>query len=171
LLIAPVIIHIDTDNQYYSVRIPILFSTRLEISEYGRRLRNRVFFIPFSIGFGKRGDDEADPALEPKTDAGPWYLPAASVSPRQLRFYLNNAMEFIRSFRLKRLSIQFDTGDFTLNARLVPVIMLARRLNVDVSVNFIENNSLIMVVQNRIYRLLWHGIKFYFNYKKLNNGG
>jgi hypothetical protein len=166
LLIAPVNIHIDTDNQYYSINIPVLVSIRLEVSEHGRRLRNKIFFIPFSVSFDKRGDNGKESAIKARTDHKAWYFSYTKVSPGVLRFYLKNAIELIRSFRFKRISIEMDTGDFTLNARLIPVILIARRQNIDISVNFIDNNSLVLIVQNRIYRLLWQAIKFYFNYRK-----
>jgi hypothetical protein len=166
LLTAPVIIHIDTDKHFYSLRIPLLFSTRLEISEQGKRLNNRVFFIPFSLNLDNIRNRGVETVLDMKTDQRPWYLSVLEVRPGHLGFYLNIALQFIHSFRLKRLSIEMDTGDYTLNARLIPFILIARRQNIDISVNFIDNNNLIMIIENRIYRLIWQVIKFYFNNKK-----
>ena len=166
LLIAPVIIHIDTNNENYYIKIPWLFSTRLDTSNGNKRLRARILLIPFSISLDKM--KERGPGFNFNMQTGIEMISQSrfKIAPGLLNLYLKSAIELIRSFRFKRLNIELDTGDYTLNARLIPVILLARRQNIEVSVNFIENNNLIMIIQNRIYRIVWQAIKFYINYRK-----
>lgn len=53
-----------------------------------------------------------------------------------------------------------DTEDFLLNANLVPVLMLAKTDRINLNVNFMDANSLIMDLRNRLANLLWTGIKY-----------
>ena len=68
--------------------------------------------------------------------------------------------DLIKSFRLRLLHINIDTEDFILNANLVPVLLLTNTDRINLNVNFMDENSIIMDLRNRLANFLWTGIKY-----------
>ena len=61
----------------------------------------------------------------------------------------------IRSMRIRKLSLDFDTDDFLLNAWLVPFFSSMNSENIQLRVNFEGTSSLILDLRARIGTLLW----------------
>ena len=80
---------------------------------------------------------------------------------------LDFAKRIIRTFRVKCLKVNFDTGDYILNSQLFPLLVFINHRNIEVSVNYTTENSLMLVMHNRLARILWHAIMFYFKLKKI----
>lgn len=60
----------------------------------------------------------------------------------------------LRTFRLRRLHWNWDTGDPLWNAWLFPLFHLLRLRGHEVAISFTGRNELILVVDNNLYRLL-----------------
>jgi hypothetical protein len=166
LLFAPVIIHIDTGEQAYYIKMPLILKFQLIYKGARRKIVIRLFHIPFSFGLGDRTVKDINKVIIEKGGFKFPDLSRVKNAPVLLSLYLKYLKKILRTFRLKKLRVRFDTGDYALNARLIPVVLLARNQNLDISVNFTDENSLLMIIQNRLYRLLWQGIKFYLERKK-----
>ena len=124
------------------------------------------FHIPFSFGLADRTVKDINKVIVEK---GGFKLPDLSrirKAPVLVSHYIKHLREILKTFRLKRLTVRFDTGDYALNARLIPVILMVRNKNLDISVNFTDENSLLMIVHNRLGRILWQGLKFYIEHRK-----
>lgn len=65
----------------------------------------------------------------------------------------------ISGFRIKRFHASIDTGDFPLNAQLIPVAQIVSRGNVDVTINFENRNVIDIYIITKIYKLLAIAIK------------
>ncbi len=63
--------------------------------------------------------------------------------------------QILRSFNLKNLSIYFDTGDYPLNAMLIPIITTISKGNINVAVNFIGINSIYFELRNRFIYIIF----------------
>ena len=149
ILFAPLILTVNTVSENYSVRLPGIFSGRI-IHDGGKfYMRIRVLFIPFTVHPGRftGKEHEKQPGRKP-------------VWPRSVKYSVMAFREIIRSFRLKMLYIDVDTEETLLNACLVPVLMMIRAEQVHVNVNFMEQNTLIMDLRNRLANFLWIGIKY-----------
>ena len=149
IIFAPLILTINTITEDYSVRLPGVFSARGIQDEEKFYIRIRVLFIPFKIHPGRfSGKDH-----KKKSRSKPFRFGSIKYSVMAFR-------EIIRSFSLKLLYVEADTEDYLLNACLVPVLMQIRAKQIHVNVNFVEENTLVMDLRNRLANFLWIGIKY-----------
>ena len=74
--------------------------------------------------------------------------------------------QLVRSFEVKRFSLDIDTGHCITNARLYPVFAFLDFWVGNYRVNFMGRNSIDLHLQNRPYRI----IKSFINPKKLYHG-
>ena len=72
---------------------------------------------------------------------------------------LSLAGDALRTLHIRKLELDLDTGDFPLNAWLVPVFSLAEGSNRQLRVNFNGVTSLYMDVRIRLGALLWAVIR------------
>ncbi|MEA3480202.1 MAG: hypothetical protein U9R60_18605, partial [Bacteroidota bacterium] len=133
--------------------------------------RISVFFIPFTMNMDKKSpkrDQAVSDEIKPKKKAKGW---------RKIRWNRNffkqagMIFKFIKdillTFRIKQASINFDTGDFVLNSQLIPALLLVSRKNISLSVNYAAQNSLLLIMQNRLYRIVWRAAIFYYRFRRL----
>ncbi|MBN1950880.1 MAG: hypothetical protein JW801_06725 [Bacteroidales bacterium] len=59
------------------------------------------------------------------------------------------------SLAIKRLRADIDTGDFPLNAQLIPLTYLINGGNRQLNINFEERNKLELIIQTRPATILW----------------
>jgi hypothetical protein len=149
ILFAPLILTVNTETEEYSVRLPGIFSGSVIKDEGKFYLRIRVLFIPFKIHPGRLSGKER----EKKPGRKPIRIGSVKYGVMAFR-------EIIRSFRFRLLYIDIDTEDTLLNACLAPALMLVRAKQVRVNVNFMEQNTLIMDLRNRLANFIWIGIKY-----------
>lgn len=71
-----------------------------------------------------------------------------------------------RAFSVKRLSINWDTGDFVRNAHLYPLFYLwSSRSPMQLGINYMGRQEVCIHVQTRLYRLAQAFLRAYFSYK------
>ena len=62
----------------------------------------------------------------------------------------------LRSFRIIRFCLHMDTDDYPLNAYLLPFFqMITQKKKLDWQINFSGKNELLLIIDNRLYRLLY----------------
>lgn len=150
-LFAPVILFVNTDTEMYSLRIPGIFKLVLVSDEDLFHLRLRVLFIPFRIDplkYAGRGAGRIGSMKKPGTG--------------KLIYGMKALNEIRKSFRVKFLYLDIDTGDITVNSFLVPALMTVRTDKWQLYVNYEERNSLRLDLRNRLASLLWIGIKYQY---------
>ncbi len=150
-LFAPVILFVNTDTSTYSLRIPGIFKLALISDEDLFHLRVRVLFIPFRIDplkYAGRNSDRIKRINKPGTG--------------NLMYRLTAMNEIRKSFSLKFLYMDIDTGDCMYNSFLVPVLMAVRTEKWQLYVNYEERISLRLDLRNRLASLLWIGIKYQY---------
>ena len=59
------------------------------------------------------------------------------------------------SLAIKRLRADIDTGDFPLNAQLIPLALLINGANHQLSINFEDRNELEVTIQTRLIKIIW----------------
>ena len=156
ILFFPITVKIDTDNDKYLIRLPGVFGFRVMKGRSGWKMRFSVLFLSFHVPFFK--PDEHRKKLEKDPSEIKDRPSAKRFKPR----YLLLGMNFIRTFRLKRLRWSIDTGDYPLNAQLIPVVTALNNTNhINLSVNFNDNNSLNLILHAHLFRIVYVTIKYF----------
>lgn len=111
------------------------------------RLKFRVFFFTFKIEPGNHKKKAIDEKPINKTKK------QAIKNPFRLM------KKIMRNINIKKLHADIDTGDFPLNAQLIPVTQTINGKNINVNINFENRNNLEFKAVTRIFNILWVSIK------------
>lgn len=168
IVIVPFTIYANTYEDRYYFLFPGLFRILVFRNEGGYAVRMRLFFISFRMNAeqqiwrfeklvkrGARGDK-------------------INKKKRKKRFNMKKKFRAIYlfmlgilgTFKVKHFEATFDTGDYTLNALLVPVFSAINGEKHGISINFNDEFGLIAKINNRIFNFLRPGLMFYIRYKK-----
>jgi len=138
VVVIPIHFSIDTDNDFYLIRQPGFFSFRI-FPEKNFSVETRIagFKIPL-----RRGRKES-----------------AKKIPRRKTYSLASLVflfdGIVRSFRIHRFELDIDTGDFALNAQLVPLFHFASWQPYSLNINFMGRNYLRTAISVRPLNLIW----------------
>ena len=142
LLFAPFRLEINTTDGVLRARFHILARACV-------RNKNDTVFLEWCI-LGVRKDLDLRSAFPAKENAPPRRQQRKSSS-----IPFRKILSVVRSFKVNKVSLQFDTGDMALNGKLFPVFMgagwLVRR---DVRIIFNGNSELVLEIENNAFRLL-----------------
>jgi hypothetical protein len=144
ILLAPVIILLDSRRNLYRVFLPGILGVALVPGDTLFFLRIRVFFIPFRIDpFKKRKEKEG----KKEAHKLKWSFSGG----------MKRALALLRTIRIRRFILDIDTDDFALNAQLVPVFSAINESagNLDLGVNFKGQASLLLDARTRLGTVLW----------------
>ena len=160
----PVYLEVNTDENIYRIYQPGTVGFYVQKMKDRWRLRGRIFFIKFDINKRNKKAKASDIATKTKKKV---------VKKRKItdkRALIEKGKQLFSSlagaFKIKRLSANLDTGDFSLNAWLIPVFVTTGVQN-SVKVNFENKNSLDLKISARIYKIVYYSLKFYIQSKKL----
>jgi hypothetical protein len=158
LLLGPVIIFVNSEENTYSVVLPGFVKASV-VPENGLFIiRGSIFFIPWRFNpFGRKSKKNLD---------------QKEKSPRKkrslkLRGGMNMGRNILHAFRIRKLHLNIDTDDFTLNAWLVPVFSAVNSENIRLQANFEGEATLLLDLRTRLGALLWAMIKT--KYKSMLN--
>ena len=158
ILFFPLTVKIDTDKNQYYFRLPGIFGFRVLKGRSGWKIGYSVFLLRFQVTFFKPDEHRKKPDKDhPKAHKG-------FLRRRFRADYLSLAINVIRAFRLKRLRWSIDTGDYPVNARLIPVASYLNNDRVNLSVNFNDYNAFYLILQSYLARIIYIIIRhFMFN--------
>ena len=140
LLLVPVILYTDTARNRYVVTLPGIIRLRLVLSRTLFYIQGWIFFIPFRINPFKTRKRK-DKSREKK---------------RRLRSYKAGSLKtMLGAVRVRKLELNLDTDDYSLNAWLIPAFSLVNSGNIHMQVNFEGKAALEMDLRTRIVTLLW----------------
>jgi len=150
LLLGPVIIFVDTDENTYSAALPGIVKASLVPKDDLFMIRGSVFFIPYHFNpFGKRSKN----SLKQKE------RPLRKKRSFKLRGGMKMGRNLLHAFRIRKLQLNIDTNDFTLNAWLIPVFSAVNSENIRLQANFEGEATLLLDLRTRMGALLWAMIK------------
>ena len=158
ILLGPIIIFVNTENNKYSVGLPGIFKVSAVPNEELFIVKGSVFFIPYRFNpFGRKRKKPRKP--KEKTKA------------KKRSFKLTEGWELgkniMHAFRIRKLHMDIDTDDFTLNAWLIPAFSTVNSENIRLQANFEGRASVLLDLRTRIGDVLWALIKT--KYKSLLN--
>ncbi len=140
LLFTPIVLFIDTStNQYFVQAKGVVKASILPDEKEFIKVRCKIFFYTFYFF----------PLRKRKKKIGEKSADTKKKKKKNRRFNARKIGEVLRSFRLKRLELQLDTGDYVLNAKLVPVFVFLNYKLGNFAINFQGKNHFAMELQNR----------------------
>lgn len=138
ILWAPIILYVDTAvNKYYVQIKGLVRADVLEDKKEVLRIRLRILFMRFSF-YPLRTKPSKK---RRKKEVG------KKESRRRMSWSV--IKRILRSFRVKKLYVNVDTGDYVLNAKLIPLCTLLNLTGGAFRINFQDSNHLVLHLQNR----------------------
>ena len=142
LLFVPIQIFVDTEDRRYFASLRGLARASLESDQKELlRIRLKVLFFERCFYPLRKPAKTKKKAIARKTGR-----------KRKIRF--TNMLRFVKSFKVKKFSLDMDTGDYVVNAKLYPVFILLDRYVGSFQINFHDKNRLVMDVRNNPFRIL-----------------
>ena len=154
LLFLPIDIVLNSTSHQFFVRLGVLARADLVTDEdYLIRVDLRTLFMRFKFYPLKRKKSKKKTKEKSQKYKFKWS-------------HINTVVSLIRSFEVKRFSLDIDTGNCITNARLYPAFAFLDFWVGNYQINFDGRNHLELQLQNRPYRI----IKSFINPKKLYHG-
>ena len=154
-LLVPLQLELNSEEERYRVRLFGYTSARLITKGTEWMIRIRVLFVPFSyypFRHRKKTDDNLEQKKNKTVSAG-----------RRRRMGLRTGLALIKkllgSFSVKKLIAEIDTGDYPLNAQLFPLAQAISTDGKEVTINFKNKNSIDLLIETRLYKILWIAVK------------
>lgn len=153
LLILQTQIVLKSEQQLYCLRVPLFLSLRIVPDEQIFKLKGKAFFIPFSVGVDDFYKEEKDQHWTVRN----------SIKLGKIKFHFRRnfkvVKEVYRAITVHHFYATFDTGDYPLNAKLIPIASVLQKQNVAVQVNFVNYNMIDAHIYTRLYKILWIVLK------------
>ncbi|MBN2611631.1 MAG: hypothetical protein JXB00_08750 [Bacteroidales bacterium] len=154
LLFFPVFIRLNTRTNRYYACLPGIAGINVLKKEDGWKFYYLIFFLKFSFKpFKQLQNAEIKHDDTTKTKQRRKKLPVFMI-PKMISGIISN-------FRIKKLDCSIDTGDYPLNAQLIPVASCLSDSRVSVTINFNNKNELYLSATTRLFGLLITFIRFY----------
>jgi len=153
LLFAPFFLEIDSTTGLCRVRLHRLASAQLV-------LHDRSLFMKLKVAWWQKELD----LLAPRKEKSPSTEAVIRTEKKKKQFQINKMLRkmksVLKSFRIDKCYLTFDTGNMPLNGILYPSLyLLSQRTNKTVMINFWEENEIILQIENSVARMLWAYIR------------
>lgn len=144
LLVLPIRLVLHSEQKKYFIEIPIYLRAQLVPDNQLFFLKLRVFYIPIKIYPFRNRNKALKSQTSRKKNKG------ISLNRRKM------PTDLLRAFKIKKAYADLDTGDFPLNAQLIPVTHLVNNNSqIDLHINFENRNQLNIEIFTRLYKLVW----------------
>ncbi len=139
LLLIPIIVNINTNQNQYEIRLHnIVKATIEEHEEELLRIKFKIFF--FSFYFYPLKNIQKDKKSKSAKE---------STTKSRRKFSISKMMSILKSFKVRKVLIDIDTGDNVLNAKLYPFFGFLNYYLGTFNINFEGRNQLVLQIQNR----------------------
>ena len=160
LLLAPLYVYISTSESKFEAGLSGILKLMVKSGEDGLpEVLGRIFFVPFKVPVFRIRDSKVKAGTPKKKKKM-----ARKLTRKRIRLVLKIVWQIIKSFKLKQLKLNIDTGDVIRNAYLVPVFAVAYRENIRLSVNYEEQNEFLLHFENSIGRMLFRSVSTYIKH-------
>lgn len=151
LLLIPITLYIDTTtNQYYIQLHGLLKASILEDKKELLKINLKVFFLNFYFYPLKKKAPSKKKKLRKKNE-----------NKGKNRISIRTGFRMLKSFKIKRLFLDIDTGNCISNAKLYPVFSFLKfYTKANFRINFEGKNRMVLCLKNRPIYL----IKSYINF-------
>lgn len=142
ILFLPLTFIADSEDKEYSVSIPVFFKiwiTGMNVIEEG--IFVRIFFFRYRINPLVSGKTKK---IKNKPTQNRNRKPTKIAEPFLL------VRKIFRRFKIKRFYANIDTGDFPLNAQLIPVANTLNNEKINLQINFEDQNQVDIKIITRL---------------------
>ncbi len=154
ILWVPIIIFVNTESKRYSLALPGIFHARVVPAAELFAIRGSIFFIPYRFNPFKNRPGKKK--VEKKKDG-----------EKKRRFKAQEGLSLGRNImhalRIRKLHLDIDTDDYSLNAWLIPVFSAVNSENIRLKANFEGNASMLLDLRTSIGALIWAFLKSKYN--------
>ncbi|MEL6658664.1 MAG: hypothetical protein AAFP77_16380 [Bacteroidota bacterium] len=157
LLITPLQLQIDTTVNHYRLQWKTIGYGQLVVRPAELAVRLKVLFWQkeWPLFPPKSKTEKEKPQskqIEPKKQQ--------SQKAKRRSFAKLNFRSLLHTFEVKRFRLHLDTDDFIVNSYIFPIFYLLRREDRDLQINYKGEALLQLVVENRLYRILFAFLRF-----------
>lgn len=140
MLLIPIILFIDTATNQYYIHLKGLAKVSIEgHKEELIKIKLKIFFLNFyfyplrgKINSGKKKKHQ-------KKD----------IKKSSKKINIKTGLRVLKSFKVKRLFLDIDTGNCIINAKLYPLFAFLNYKIGDFNINFEGRNKMMLYIQNR----------------------
>lgn len=158
ILFAPVIIFMNTEKGKYSLALPGIFHARVVAAADLFVISGSVFFIPYRFNPFQQKRKKTEKENNKPRQRKRAFKPLQGLSMGR---------NMMHAIRIRKLYLDVDTDDFTLNAWLIPVFSAVNSENIRLQANFEGNASLLLDLRTSLGALIWAFI--HSKYKSMFN--
>jgi len=144
LLVAPIVIYLDTTANTYYLKLTHFVKISLESDKVAvLKIRMQLFFFKFYFyplrlkSSNKKKKRKKTTGLKQKRDVG-----------------LKKGYKILKTFKVKKILVNIDTGDCILNAKLYPVFAFLNYNFGSFKINFTGRNQMVLCIQNRPFNII-----------------
>jgi hypothetical protein len=145
ILFVPIRIVVNTAQKQYYLTLPGYLRADLLFGK-GKpfKIKMRVFFVSFMLEPAKQFSNANDDNSRRKK------VKTKNKIKRPLLLFIN----LLKSIKIKYCYANIDTGDFPLNAQLIPLVQQIQQQNINIGINFSNENNLNMMLQTRGIKII-----------------
>jgi hypothetical protein len=151
LLLAPVFLYISTTESKYEAGLKGVFKVMIKMdSKEFPYLLGKVFFYSFRIQLFKVKAKKIKAATPRKRRKK-----MRKLVRKKMRVIMKIVWKVIRSYKLKQLKLNIDTGDVIRNAHLIPVFSIVHQEKVKLAVNYEDKTEFLLHLESSLGRMLY----------------
>ena len=159
LIFSPFYIKVNTEYNQYQLTMPAVFKLYYQQNE-SPGIKIKFLFFTFSPEFKKnKKQNDNDRPIRTKN--------AKKKQKRALspRIVAELVKKIFKSFKINRLQATIDTGDYTLNSHLIPIVLLAG-IDDKININYYNINHADLEIRGNLYKFLYLGMWFIIKRKQ-----
>lgn len=139
LLLVPIILVVNTNSNEYYLQIKGLAKASVESDEKKIiKIKLKLFFFNYCFYPLMYKVNDQNKKIESK-----------KKKKKKMKIGFKTTLKLLKSFKVKKLMVDIDTGDCILNAKLFPVFGFLNYHVGNFKVNFEGRNQLVFQMQNR----------------------
>ena len=149
LLLVPIILFINTQTNEYYIQLRGLAKASIQTDKKEiLKVKIKVLFMNYNFYPLKRKKTSTKSKKIKKYNNG------------RKKFEFRKYLRMLRTFKIKRLFINIDTGDCISNAKLFPLFTFLNQTKGNFKVNFEGRNQMVLHMQNRPINIIKSFIQF-----------
>lgn len=162
-LFVPLRIVLNSADDKYYINLWGYFKAQFVQSNSTWKVRIRLFFIPISFSTEK---------LNKKTRRKEVHQtkPTKKRSKTSVLRVAKLITDLLKSIKVDRLRASIDTGNYPMNAQLIPLTQAFQQENMRININFFNYNAIDFQATTYAFKILWTLIKTNLFTKNKNHG-
>lgn len=154
LLTLPVQIEADSGDGSFQVSMPVFFSAGIFNLMDSPEMKIKILLIPVRLDSLIRGMKKKKKVNEDE------HIKKNNGNHNKVKRPLKLFRSFMNCFKIRTLQCDIDTGNFPLNAQLVPLVTLVNDYNKNISINFENRIYIYFLIETRVINFLILFIKY-----------